>query len=172
MASIVDTFLVNMNQLGFFDFLLPWLFTFAIVYGLLTKLNLFGDVNPKISAVLAIVFAFFTAPFAGVYLATFFATLGTEITIVLSGLLTVMLFASILGFEGSAISKIPHAIYAVIGLGAIVFFIALGGEIQNINLGTNTVMTAVFILVLVAAVWFIVGRNGGSASAPTSPPAE
>jgi hypothetical protein len=165
--TVVDDFLNTMTQLGFFEFLLPWLFVFAIVYGLLIKLNIFGEANQKISAILAMVLAFFTAPFAGVQLAAFFVSLGTEVTIVLAGLLTIMLFAGILGIE-KGIGEIKHIKYAVVALAAIVFFIALGGEITNFTLGSNTVMTVVFLAVLVGAIWYVIGGGGSAPAAEKS----
>jgi len=78
--AITDDFITNLTQLGFFEFLLPWLFTFAIVYGLLMKANLFDKVNAKVSGVLALVIAFFITPFAGPWLTNFFAVTGLGIT--------------------------------------------------------------------------------------------
>ncbi|MBI4014931.1 MAG: hypothetical protein HY365_03170 [Candidatus Aenigmarchaeota archaeon] len=161
--TIADIFIANVEQLGFFDFLLPWLFTFAITYGLLIKADIFGAANAKISVVLAVVFAFFTAPFAGIFLKSFFSTLSTEMVIVLGGLLTIILFATILGIERSSL---PYRSYAAIALGAIAFFIAIGGEVSGIRLGSNTVMTAVFVIILLAAIGFVTG------SAPAAAPKE
>ncbi len=161
--TIADIFIANVEQLGFFDFLLPWLFTFAITYGLLIKADIFGSANPKISMVLAVVFAFFTAPFAGIYLTSFFSTLSTEMVIALGGLLTIILFGTMLGIDRNAL---PHRYYMAIALGAVAFFIAIGGEVADIRLGSNTVMTAVFVIILLAAIGFVTG--GGSAPSKTA----
>ena len=53
----------------FYGFLLPWIFTFAIVYGLLSKIDLFGKDNKKsgkINVALAFVIAFFVTGVGGV----------------------------------------------------------------------------------------------------------
>ena len=168
MSTIADVFIANVQQLGFFDFLLPWMFTFAVVYGLLIKANIFGSANDKISLVLAVVLAFFTAPFAGVYLMSFFSTLSTELVIVLAGLLAIILFGSMLGISNS---DIPHRSYAAILLGILAFFIAIGGEIAGFRLGSNTVMTIVFVAILIAAIAFVTKSGGGAAKPAAAEPA-
>src|SRR3989344_6080129 len=133
MSTIADVFIANVQQLGFFDFLLPWMFTFAVVYGLLIKANIFGSANDKISLVLAII-----------------------------------LFGSMLGISNS---DIPHRSYAAILLGILAFFIAIGGEIAGFRLGSNTVMTVVFVAILIAAIAFVTKSGGGAAKPAAAEPA-
>ena len=51
MADPLTALMEQWASLGFFNFLLPWLFTFAIVYGLLAKANVFGGNNNRISKI-------------------------------------------------------------------------------------------------------------------------
>ena len=64
----------NLNQMGFFGFLLPWLFMFAVVYGLLVKSKVLGE-DQKIIGVVSLVSAFFVIGFGGVAIGTFFSNL-------------------------------------------------------------------------------------------------
>src|SRR3989338_2615889 len=84
----------------FYNFLLPWLFTFVIVYGLLDKVGLFGDANQKVSLALALVAAFFVTATGGPFFAGFFAKLFIGASSFLAGILVVILFLAILGTEG------------------------------------------------------------------------
>ena len=43
MVDVFTTLITNLNDLGFYDFVLPFLFVFAIVYGLLAKINRNGS---------------------------------------------------------------------------------------------------------------------------------
>jgi len=73
MVSPVTSDIVStLSTLGFFDFLLPWLFTFAVTFGILAKSKLFGDDTRRISVAIALVVAFFAVGFAGPQLAGFF----------------------------------------------------------------------------------------------------
>ena len=48
----------NLNQMGFFGFLLPWLLMFAVTYGLLVKSKVLGE-DQKLIGVISLVAAFF-----------------------------------------------------------------------------------------------------------------
>ncbi len=49
MVSFFETAVLKLQQLGFFSFLLPFLLTAAIVYGLLRRSQLFGDPEKNIA---------------------------------------------------------------------------------------------------------------------------
>ncbi len=159
MADIVTTLMTQLSSIGFFEFLLPWLFTFAVVYGLLMKVGVFGDVSKKVSPVIAIVIAFFITPYAGPWLASYFSTLSTEIAIVLAGILTLVLFAGMIGFKADELKSKKWGLPIVVVMAAIVFFFALGGEFTAVTIGENTIMTVVFIAFLIIAVWFITSNG-------------
>ena len=101
--------------LDFYGFFLPWIFSFAIVFGLLSKLNLFGD-NKRISAALAFVIAFFVTGVGGVQLAMFFTTIFGGASMFLAGILVIILFAAMLGYSATDF-KHTAALIAVIVIG-------------------------------------------------------
>src|SRR3989338_10453648 len=117
----------------FYGFLLPWIFTFAIVYGLLGKIHLFGEKDKnkksdKINIALAFVIAFFVTGAAGPQLAAFFINLFGGAAVYLAGILVIILFLAIIG-KGDALSK--HMIYviAVIVIGILLFLGSTGSFI-------------------------------------------
>ena len=67
MADPFSILVANLNALGFFGFLLPWIFMFAVTYGLLAKAKFFEDT--KIVGVISLVLAFFVVGFGGPWLA-------------------------------------------------------------------------------------------------------
>ncbi|MEM4181867.1 MAG: hypothetical protein QXX68_01800 [Candidatus Pacearchaeota archaeon] len=56
MAYTITEFLNQMNQLGVFSYVLPFMFVFAIVFGLLQKTKILGDENKArgINAIIAL----------------------------------------------------------------------------------------------------------------------
>src|SRR3989338_5703172 len=91
----------NLAQVGFFDLILPWTLFFAIVYGLLRKIDMFK--NEKIDLVIGVVLAFF-----GVNYTTFGVEIGSFLTrlfgvggLVLSVVLLIVLLLPLLGGDGS-----------------------------------------------------------------------
>jgi hypothetical protein len=88
MADPFSLLVSNLNQMGFFGFLLPWIFIFVVSYGLLLKTKLFE--NPKITGVLSLVIAFFVIGFGGPFLAGFFVNLFGYAAVIIAGILVVV----------------------------------------------------------------------------------
>ncbi len=93
--ALFPTSLFNLGP-EFYGFLLPWIFSFAIVYGLLAKANIFDKVNRQVSVALAFVIAFFVTGIGGAQLASFFTTLFGGASVFLAGILVIVLFTSML----------------------------------------------------------------------------
>src|SRR3989338_4229737 len=95
----IDEFMRQLQRLGFYEFLLPWLFTFAVVYALLVKSGIFGSqgLGNKISGIVAIVIAFFVTLSAGPWLTGYFATLSVWASVLLAGIVVVILFGVLVG---------------------------------------------------------------------------
>jgi hypothetical protein len=140
----------------FYGFLLPWIFTFAVVYGLLMKAHLFGDVNAKISVALAFVMAFFVTAAGGPQLADFFITLFGGASAFLAGIIVIILFVSILGY-GKAGGDFKHwaALAAVIRIGAALFLVSSGSFGGYVAISSEMASLIFWLVIIVVAVWFV-----------------
>ena len=143
----------NLNALGFFGFLLPWIFVFVVVYGLLTKAKFFE--NPKIVGVLSLVLAFFVIGFGGPWLANFFVNLFGYAAVIIAGILVIVLFVTMSGgnvtklFDNKAVAILMAAV------GLVIFFVAVGGSAVVVS---DAVIGIVFVIILMAvAVYFMTG---------------
>lgn len=136
----------------FYGFLLPWIFTFAIVYGLLIKLNLFEKVNAKVSIALAFVIAFFVTGAAGPQLAAFFINLFGGASVYLAGILVVLLFMSMLGYTGY-----KHIIYVivVIVIGILLFLGSTGTITGYAVVSSDVAVLAFWIIIIIVAVYLV-----------------
>lgn len=164
MADIFSIFVNNLAGMGFFSFLLPWLFVFAIVYGLLERAKLFGGINSRVAAVLALVIAFFVAGYAGPAISAFFATLFPGATMILSLILVFVMFWLLLkpadekdamkSLLGGKLFFILLAVLLLIGA-----WVVLGGSFGGIVI-TEQIWSIVFFLVVIAlVVWFVGGAR-------------
>lgn len=145
----------NLNAMGFFGFLLPWVFAFAVFYGLMVKAKLFD--NPKVTGVLSLVVAFFLIGFGGPWLAQFFVNLFGYATIIIAGILVVALFITMSGGDLPKLFNNKAVAALLAGIGIIVFFIAMGGTLVVIS---DAVVGIIFIIILMAiAVYFIAGSK-------------
>lgn len=167
--SFLTQLVTELQALGFYEFLLPWLLTFAIVYGLLTKTGVLGGgkMGHRVSGIVAIVAAFFITPFAGPVIASYFTTLFTGASTILAGILVIVLFAAMAGIEigwgEDSNWKKNGAVLTFIIVGIVLIILAASGQFIGVPvLGANLSAAALFmILVVILAVAFVlVGGNG------------
>jgi len=167
MADLFTVLIQNLNELGFYDFVLPFLFVFAVVYGLLAKADLFGGQNSRISALLGLIVAFFAVGYIGPSMAGFFSSLFGGATIFLAGILVIVLLFAMAGF------KMPEALGAfggrwglgigallIVVIGIIVFITATGTLITGIELNENAIAAIFVVIVIIVAMMFVVGEKG------------
>lgn len=151
MASPFEVLVTNLNQLGFFGFLLPWLFVFAVSFGILLKTKVLGD-DKKIIGVVSLTLAFFVIGFGGPAFGNFFVALSGLSGMVLAGILVIILFVSMAGGDFSKLMESKASIALVAGIGIIVFVTALGARISV----SSEALAAIFmVIVLAVAVYFV-----------------
>ena len=154
----------NLNQIGVFQFLLPFLLILAIVYGVLRFAV--KDIFPKsITGLISIVIAFFAMNYSGatgVGIASFFTSLFGVGSIVLAGILVVIILLGIIGFKIGDVAGGKHKgvawifILAIILIGLVVFSGAVDTGIVpgfSLYLGSDFWTLIIFVIVLVAAFW-------------------
>jgi hypothetical protein len=174
MAISTDQLITLLNNLGFYQFVLPWLFVFAIVFGLLSVSKLFGEGNKKIPAVIALVIAFFATAYGGAAMAAFFIGIFSGATIVIAVILVILLFIFMFGFNKdifSAGKNRPIIIMIVMVVIGIILFLAATGAAGGIGLSLvlspDMIALILVLIVILAAVWLIVkGDNGGGGAPP------
>ncbi len=177
MASPFESLLGNLNQLGFFQFLLPFLLTMAIVYGLL-RFSLHKILDKSASGLVAIVVSFFVMNYSGqvgIQIAMFFTQIFGSGVIVLTGLLVIIMFLAIVGInvtdvfgwkeQGEKGSK-THIWVTLLLLAFIGFLVFLGaGGAAFLNIPTDVLLgqdtwAIIFVLIIIAlAMWFLMGAE-------------
>ena len=168
----------NLNQLGVFQFLFPFLLVLAIVYGVL-KFSLGGDkkILPNSAvALISIIVAFFAMNYsggAGVAVATFFSGLFGPAMLVAVGILVI---AILLGLFGVSITELKdakdksvmwHIVIGVVVL--IVFLMFLGASngvipgLSGVFIGESFWTVLVFLVVLAVVMWYLTKEGGAKA---------
>ncbi|OYT56139.1 MAG: hypothetical protein B6U68_03775 [Candidatus Aenigmarchaeota archaeon ex4484_14] len=155
--GIFATLIQNLNNMGFYGFVLPWLLVFAIVYAILQKTKVFGDQAKNINGLIALIFAFFVTGYAGDAVGNFFINIFGGSSIIFGGILVFLLFGGMLGFKIDEDTN-KNVIGLVAVIIAILLFLAVGGpSVAGIRL-TDEMMGAIFMVLVVAfAVMFITG---------------
>ncbi len=171
-----------LKSLGFYDFVLPWLLAFSIVFGILDKAGIFGGQgkNKGVEAIISLVFAFyvtFFTPYPG-FLSRFFSNLFGGSILVLSGVLVSLLFIGIFGLQPSTmVSGIGQKMLLILAIivAAILFLNAAGwatglGGFGGIN-ATEWITLVIFLVLIALAIWSVVHENPSASPAPPTPPA-
>ncbi len=160
----------NLQEIGFYDLLLPWALFFAITYGVLIKAGPFSkdNVDKSIPAIISMAIAFFAVNYIpydmlfGEYLSEIFGKGGT----IIAGLLVAIILLGLAGIElpmgfGKDNQKRNFAA-VVLGLVAIIYFTTGLDRFVTINTPTfaqDTLVTGGVILAVAGIIYFMLKDN-------------
>lgn len=162
----IESLIVNLRAAGF-QLVLLWLLTLAVVYGVLSHLELPKSITAR--GVISIVSAFMVLlAAAGTQAADFISSLVTSSVLVAFGLIIAMIFLEITGTKAGGehiFAKHPKFFGAALLILAILIFIGAGGlGILNIPifvLSDPLIAIIFFLLIMVASIWILVKESGG-----------
>ena len=181
----------SFKDIGVFQFYLPFILAFAIIYGLLVKIGVFGDKGRAIAVIVALsISAFIMITPAGVSFSDFLAKFITNSVIVIIATLVVLMFAAItasgFNFKWEDVIK-GGALWAVLlFILLIVFgiFVSSGGTsvFPGLRIGSGNPFSVggisngtLALIILIAGTGLIVfffirgGGGGGTAGGPGHP---
>ena len=159
--------MLNLNNMGFFDVVLPWILFLVIFFVIIQKAP-FIEGAPKgkqIAVIISAVLAFFSIniPVHGIPLGRLLSTMFGQSGIFIAAVLVILIFVGMAGikldniFGESKGGKI--AVGLVLALLAILVLGASGFPLPQLD---ETTWTLIFVLVLLgSAVLFLGGEDGG-----------
>lgn len=159
---------IKLEELGFFEFILPFLLMFAIVWGVLSWTNLFGG-DKAVHVLIAVVFAFLAIrwPIYRDFLAIISPKLGVGLTIILVLVLLMGLFVP----EGSQaiLGWIMIAVGVVI---ALVIFAQSYNDLQGYGYGSyfnsDLIGWVIIVALLIGLIVAVVTSGAGKKSKPSA----
>ncbi len=168
--ALFDAWISTAQDIGVFQYVLPFLLTFVIIYGILERIELLGDSGDKgskLHAVAAFSIATFITAFtpAGTTLGALFTNYFGALAVALVGVLGAMILIGLL-FPGRSEDDGPVELFeskwravVVIGGAALLFFYLSGGIgsvpwVENLDagLGAYSMQHLIGILVVVGTV--------------------
>ena len=174
----------NLQNMGFFLYLFPFLLALAIFYGVLyfvfySETPADRKLPKSAIALISIILAFFVMLYSSwnVTIVQFFANLSGAGLIVGSGILFIAILLGLMGFkiEGLTGEKAGRSkwifLIGVIAIGIMIFFGAGGDAFGLIPEWSNNgeFLTALFVIAIIGlAVWWLGSEGGGTAPAKTT----
>jgi hypothetical protein len=160
----VESLIVSLRAIGF-QLVLLWLLTLAVVYGILSHMELPKSITAR--GVISIVSAFMVLlAAAGTQAADFISTLVTSSVLVAFGLIIAMIFLEITGTKAGGehiFAKHPRFFGAALIILAILIFIGAGGlsllNIPVFALSDPLIAIIFFLLIMVASIWILVKES-------------
>ena len=175
-----DIFIGNLNNLGFFDFLLPFLLFMAIVYGILSKYEPFrkpgegGEPTVAINGVISVVMSFFIINYTpiGFYFTELFALMAT----VVAGILVLTIIIGMFGVDLRSVfvdekNKLRETqatiLFALAGLISIAIFLYAASNYlgfglfgRGVSIDQDTIFTYIVLIGMGGVVYGII-KSGG-----------
>jgi heme/copper-type cytochrome/quinol oxidase subunit 4 len=162
-----------LRNMGFFDFLLPFLLFFSVIYGVLAKTGIFsseGKERKDINVIIAFVIALISTTTAWVLnaLAGFLPWIGFIAIVILAFLI---LGSMVAGGDVTQILQSPYFKYGGVAIAAIAVFVtmyySLGWD-KTVSGGgfglSNTDIALIIIGIVVAVIFYIILKGGSEGS--------
>lgn len=177
MVSFADLLSIARN-IGFFEFYLPFVLTFAIFYGILEKVKIFGEKSRNINLIIALVASLYVIGFTpvGITIAQFLSSFFTDVSLILVSLLALgMIFFILLPLSGKSFEKgfnfkylLPIAALLALGAylsaGGLSLFpgISLPGGGFGLGLSDQDIVILVIIFLTLLVIWWLTREPKGS----------
>ena len=147
------SFLQQLESLGFFDYVLPFLLIFALVYGILDKSGFLGD-NRGVNVVIAVAVGFLSLAFGDVsaFFSLIFPKAGIGLSVLLVALILMGLFVP-LGDDDTT----RWGGYVFFGLGVLLFLYIFFSSVNEFAFWRGDWLTTYWpgILILIVSVGII-----------------
>jgi hypothetical protein len=173
-GGLLQQMLQDMQYMGFFLYLFPFLLTLAIVYGVLSWS--LGDRLPKSArGLVSIIAAFFVMLYSSwnIWIVTFFAEYFGSGLVLATGILLVAILLGIAGYKIEDLFKGERSkwifIFGIIIIAIVVFYGAGAGwliPVPSWSIPSEIWTVVLFIIILVLAMWWLGSEGKGGGSAP------
>src|SRR3989344_2468891 len=156
----IGNILLSWEQAGFFTYVLPFLLIFAITYGILSKVKVFGSEAKGINAVIAISVGLLALQFdfVPIFFAEIFPRLGVGLSVILALFILVGLF---LPSGSESVSN-----FLMLTVGVIIFLVVITKSFGYLGYGTGlpywisaNLSGIIAVIIVVVAVGAVIGAK-------------
>lgn len=154
----IGNFLLQLEQLGVFSFLLPFLIIFSLIFGILSTINLFEN-NKAINAIISLSVGLMALQFG--FVSNFFSELFPRLGV---GLAIILVFLIFLGLFREPEDKWMNYVMMLIGTIIVISILIQSAAFSGSSFGffisqfSGLIIGVIIVFVLIAAV---IGSAGG-----------
>ncbi len=173
---VFETIIQNMQTMGFFQYLFPFLLALAVLYGVMTVAM--KDKMPKNAiALISLILSFFVMLFvsANPGIVGFLMNISGYWLVIGCGILFLLVLLGMFGIKTEDLMKGEWSkwilILVVVAIALVIFFGAGGEALVGVPSGvfSSELWTIVFFIVILALVMFVMGKEGGGGEKPKAP---
>lgn len=166
---VFQTIIQNMQTMGFFQYLFPFLLALAVLYGVMTVT--LKDRMPKNAiALIALILSFFVMLFvsANPGIVGFLMNISGYWLVIGSGILFLLVLLGMFGISPDKLWDTQWSkwilILVIVAIAIVIFFGAGGEALVGVPSGvfSSELWTIVFFVVILALVMFVMGKEGGT----------
>ena len=154
--GVVAELLTKWEALGFFSYLLPFLLVFALVFGILTRTQIFKD-NKAVNAIIALAVAFMSLQFE--FVPTFFSQIFPRLGVGLAIILGVLIITGLFAPPNSKIIDYILLGIGVLVIGVIIVQSASGAGWQAAEFWDKYFGVISVVIVLAIIIFIVVGAS-------------
>lgn len=151
--TLLDNMIVSVYDTGFFDYALPFMLVFAVLYGILQKINLFGKDKGKINVLFAAIVSIMILPFGAEL--NYFEFI-SKFAIILVGFVALGMMLGILGYKfNETKNSVIFLVISVLFIGATNFF-----DLSSLqNMSGEIIYTILIALTFGVIAWLVTGKD-------------
>ena len=113
MANMFDQAIIDIDKTGFFDYFLPFMVSFALIYGLMQKTMILGKDKENLNAIFAVVVSLIIMPFAA---QVNYTTYLSKLVFIMVKIFLLMVILGLLGYKQEYSKSYPWIALILTGI--------------------------------------------------------
>lgn len=153
MATMLDQAIIDINKTGFFDYFLPFMVSFAVIYGLMQKTMILGKDRQNLNAVFAVVVSLIIMPFAA---QVNYTTYLSKLVFIIVKIVLLMIILGLLGYKQEYSKSYPWIALLLTGIIVVTEFFDIASLKSIMSWQSEYIYLAIAACAFLFILWSIV----------------
>ena len=153
MVTVLDQAIIDINNTGFFDYFLPFMISFALIYGLMQKTMILGKDKENFNAIFAVVVSLIIMPFAA---QVDYTTYLSKLVFIIVKIVLLMIILGLLGYKQEYSKFTPFIALILTGIIVVTEFFDIASLKNILSWRSEFAYLAVIACAFLFILWAIV----------------